>query len=77
MTVEPGQAVVTSAGAYPTFNYHVDGFGGRRVSVPYAGDREDPEALLAGARREQAPLVYFANPDSPMGSWWGAATCNT
>jgi histidinol-phosphate aminotransferase len=73
MTVEPGQAVVTSAGAYPTFNYHVDGFGGRRVGVPYAGDREDPEALLAAARQEQAPLVYFANPDSPMGSWWGAA----
>ena len=72
MTVEPGQAVVTSAGAYPTFNYHVDGFGGRRVGVPYAGDREDPEALLAAARQEQAPLVYFANPDSPMGSWWGA-----
>lgn len=73
MTVEPGQAVVTSAGAYPTFNYHVDGFGARRVAVPYAGDREDPEALLAAARLEQAPLMYFANPDSPMGSWWGAA----
>jgi histidinol-phosphate aminotransferase len=72
MTVEPGEAVVTSAGAYPTFNFHVDGFGGRRVSVPYTGDREDPEALLAAARRERAPLVYFANPDSPMGSWWGA-----
>ena len=73
MTVEPGEAVVTSAGAYPTFNFHVDGFGGRRVSVPYAGDREDPEALLAAARRERAPLIYFANPDSPMGSWWPAA----
>ena len=73
MTVEPGQAVVTSAGAYPTFNYHVDGFGGRRVGVPYAGDREVPEALLAAARQEQAPLVYFANPDSPMGFLVGAA----
>jgi len=73
MTVEPGQAVVTSAGAYPTFNYHVDGFGGRRVGVPYLADREDPEALLAAARKEQAPLIYFANPDSPMGSWWPTA----
>jgi histidinol-phosphate aminotransferase len=73
MVVEPGQAVVTSAGAYPTFNFHVDGFGGRRVSVPYLADREDPEALLAAARRGRAPLIYFANPDSPMGSWWPAA----
>ena len=73
MTVEPGQAVVTSTGAYPTFNFHVDGFGGRRVGVPYTGDREDPEALLAAARKERAPLIYFANPDNPMGSWWGAS----
>ena len=28
MFVERGDAVVTSAGAYPTFNYHVQGFGG-------------------------------------------------
>src|SRR5262245_33271642 len=73
MVVEPGQPVLTSAGAYPTFNFHVDGFGGRRVGVPYLGDRENPEALLAAAHREQAPLIYFANPDSPMGSWWPAA----
>jgi histidinol-phosphate aminotransferase len=26
--VEPGVAAVTSLGAYPTFNYHVDGYGG-------------------------------------------------
>ena len=31
MYVEQGQAVVTSLGAYPTFNFHVDGFGGRVV----------------------------------------------
>ncbi|MEM6772208.1 MAG: aminotransferase class I/II-fold pyridoxal phosphate-dependent enzyme [Bacteroidota bacterium] len=28
LLIEPGDAVVTSAGAYPTFNYHVAGFGG-------------------------------------------------
>jgi histidinol-phosphate aminotransferase len=72
MTVEPGDPVVTSLGAYPTFTYHVDGFGGRLVRVPYAGDREDPEAVLAAARAEGARLIYFANPDNPMGSWWGA-----
>ena len=73
LLVERGTPVVTSLGAYPTFNFHVAGHGGRLVTVPYAGDREDPEALLAGVRQEQAPLVYFANPDSPMGSWSGAA----
>lgn len=73
MLIEPGQPVITSLGAYPTFNFHVAGYGGKLVRVPYAGDREDPEALLEAARREDAKLVYFANPDNPMGSWWGAA----
>lgn len=66
--VPEGAAVVTSAGAYPTFNYHVNAFGGRLVAVPYRDDHEDPEALLAAAAREDAPLVYFSNPDNPMGS---------
>jgi len=73
MLVEPGTPVVTSLGAYPTFNFHVAGHGGRLVTVPYARDREDPEALVAAARREQAPLIYFCNPDNPMASWWPAS----
>ena len=72
LLVEPGTPVVTSLGAYPTFTYHVAGFGGRLITVPYRDDREDPEALLAAVRRERAPLVYFANPDNPMGTWWDA-----
>lgn len=72
MLIEPGNVVVTSLGAYPTFNFHVAGYGGRLVRVPYVGDREDPEALLDAARRENAKLIYFANPDNPMGSWWNA-----
>lgn len=71
--VEEGTPVVTSLGAYPTFNYHVAGFGGRLLTVPYRDDREDPEALVNAVRRERAPLVYFANPDNPMGTWWDAA----
>ena len=31
MYIDPGAAVVTSLGAYPTFNFHVAGFGGRLV----------------------------------------------
>jgi histidinol-phosphate aminotransferase len=69
---EPGDAVVSSLGAYPTFNFHVAGFGGRLVTVPYVHDREDPESLLGAVRRERPKLVFFANPDNPMGSWWPA-----
>ncbi|MEM6461539.1 MAG: pyridoxal phosphate-dependent aminotransferase [Pseudomonadota bacterium] len=67
--VTRGSPVVTSLGAYPTFNYHVAGFGGRLVTVPYNDDREDLDALLMAVIRESAPLVYLANPDNPMGSW--------
>ncbi len=72
LVIEPGMPVVTSLGAYPTFNYHVVGHGGRLVTVPYVGDREDLDGLLAAVEKENAPLVYFANPDNPMGSWWDA-----
>lgn len=64
-----GDAVVTSAGAYPTFNYHVAGFGGILHAVPFKGDHEDPDALIAEATETQAKLIYIANPDNPMGSW--------
>ncbi|RWC95989.1 MAG: pyridoxal phosphate-dependent aminotransferase [Mesorhizobium sp.] len=73
MYVAPGDAVVTSLGAYPTFNFHVAGVGGRLVAVPYENDRESLDGLLAAAVREKAPLVYLSNPDNPMGSWWEAA----
>ncbi|MQW88421.1 pyridoxal phosphate-dependent aminotransferase [Sinorhizobium saheli] len=72
LVIEPGAPVVTSFGGYPTFNYHVAGHGGRLVATPYVDDREDLEGLLAAVKRENAPLVYFANPDNPMGSWWPA-----
>ncbi|SPH24696.1 Histidinol-phosphate aminotransferase [Defluviimonas aquaemixtae] len=65
----PGDPVVTSDGAYPTFNFHVAGYGGRLHKVPYAGDHEDPEALAAKAADTGAKLIYLANPDNPMGSW--------
>ncbi|MEI4470442.1 pyridoxal phosphate-dependent aminotransferase [Frigidibacter sp. MR17.24] len=68
LTVTEGTVVVTSTGAYPTFNYHVAGFGGRLETVPYRDDAEDPEALLARAAATGARLVYLANPDNPMGS---------
>lgn len=69
LLVAPGDAVVTSDGAYPTFNYHVAGFGGALHKVPYREDHEDPAALFAKAREVDAKLVYLANPDNPMGTW--------
>ena len=67
--VEPGESVVTSLGAYPTFNYHVAGHGGILHQVPYREDREDLGALLDAARELEPRLVYVANPDNPMGTW--------
>ncbi|PDT52392.1 MULTISPECIES: pyridoxal phosphate-dependent aminotransferase [Sinorhizobium] len=72
LVVEQGTPVVTSFGGYPTFNYHVAGHGGRLVTVPYVDNREDLGGLLSAVKREAAPLVYLANPDNPMGSWWPA-----
>ena len=69
LCVGEGDAVITSDGAYPTFNYHVEGFGGVLHRVPFADDREDPAALFAKAAEVYAKLVYLSNPDNPMGTW--------
>ncbi|SMR82621.1 histidinol-phosphate aminotransferase [Aliiroseovarius halocynthiae] len=74
LLIEPGDKVVTSQGAYPTFNYHVAGFGGVLGTVPYIDDHEDPNALIAKAAEVGAKLVYIANPDNPMGTWHSADT---
>lgn len=71
--IAPGDTFVTSLGAYPTLNYHVAGFGGAFHYVPYRGVHEDLDALAARARETNARMVYLANPDNPMGSFWPAA----
>ena len=70
--VGPGDKVVTSAGAYPTFNFHVAGYGGELITVPYRDDHEDTEALIEATKLHNPKLVYLANPDNPMGTWWQA-----
>jgi histidinol-phosphate aminotransferase len=72
--IDVGEPVVMSTGGYATFAFHVNGFGGKLVTVPYRGDRNDPVALAAAARECSARLVYLANPDNPSGSWLDAAT---
>jgi len=68
LTLAPGTPVVTSLGAYPTFNFHVTGYGGTLTRIPYKGTHEDLGALLNAARSQKARLLYLANPDNPMGS---------
>jgi histidinol-phosphate aminotransferase len=69
----PGDAVVTTDGAYPTFNFHVLAHGGRLHKVPMRGDHEDLGTLRDTARKTRARLLYVSNPNSPMGTWWSAA----
>lgn len=72
--LEPGDKVVTSLGAYPTFNYHVAAQGAELVTVPYdENDRESLSGLLDAVLAVKPKVVYLANPDNPMGTWWNAS----
>lgn len=73
LLVGPGDPVVTSQGGYPTFDFHVAGFGGRRHAVPYRGDRQDADGLIDAARDSGARVIYLCNPDNPMGGWHAPA----
>ena len=70
--IEPGVQVVTSLGSYPTFNFHVAANGGDLHLVPYKYDKEDIPSLLKKVRDVDATLLYFSNPNNPMGTWWSA-----
>ena len=72
MVTVPNTPIVTSLGAYPTFNYHVAGFGGQLRQVPYRNDHIDLDGLVQAVNDTGAPLVYLANPDNPMGTWHDA-----
>jgi len=68
--VGPGDAALSTRGTYPTFNYHVVGFGGRPIAASYRGDGTlDCDELVAAARREAPSIVYIANPDNPSGTF--------
>lgn len=69
----PGSSVVTTDGAYPTFNFHVLAHGGKVHAIPMRAFREDVPRLIETAAQVRAPLIYVSNPNSPMGTWWGAS----
>ncbi len=73
LVADPGASIVTSDGAYPTFNFHVVGHGCRIVKVPFSADHEDLGRLLETAARERAAALYVSNPNNPMGTWWSRA----
>lgn len=76
MAADPGTPVITSDGAYPTFNFHVEGHGAQLIKVPFRDDHEDLEALRETAVRTDARILYVSNPNNPMGTWWSAAAIN-
>jgi histidinol-phosphate aminotransferase len=64
----PGDGALATRGTYPTFAYHVVGYGGNLTEVEYCGDgTPDCNALLDRARRDAPRIVYLANPDNPSG----------
>jgi histidinol-phosphate aminotransferase len=68
----PGETTVATHGSYPTYVYHVLGYGARLESVPYAaGGALDLDALAARARETGARQIYLANPDNPSGAFAG------
>ncbi|MDW5376069.1 aminotransferase class I/II-fold pyridoxal phosphate-dependent enzyme [Halomonas sp. HP20-15] len=70
-TCEPDSPVIASAGTYPTFGYFAAGQGCRMSEVAYRDApgllAPDLQALAERAHRENARLVYLANPDNPGG----------
>ena len=66
----PADAILTSLGAYPTFNFHVAGYDRILHTVPYRNDHEDLAALSHTANTLKPAIVYLSNPDNPMGTYW-------
>ena len=69
MFVEPGDKVVTTDGSYPTFNYHVNGYGGILKKIPFKNDFENLDSLLKICKIEFPKIVYVSNPNNPMGTF--------
>jgi histidinol-phosphate aminotransferase len=65
----PGSVALTTRGTYPTFNYHVMGFGAKLATVDYRPDGMiDVDALIETAKKLRPTIVYVANPDNPSGT---------
>lgn len=68
--LDPGAVALTTRGSYPTFNYHVAGYGATLAEVPYtASFQPDLGAMLDAAHARKARVCYLANPDNPTGTF--------
>jgi histidinol-phosphate aminotransferase len=64
-----GDAAVTTAGTYPTFQHYVRCFGGDVHLVCYLESyRVNLDGLCTAAEQYAARLIYLVNPDNPTGS---------
>ncbi len=67
-----GDRALMTRGTYPTFLYHVIGYGGKAIDIPYRDDgMPEIEGLLGIAKSEQPRIIYLANPDNPSGRFIG------
>ena len=65
----PGDVTLATRGTYPTFAFHVTGFGATLETVPYRSNGAiDVDALIAKAKGLRPSIVYIANPDNPSGT---------
>jgi histidinol-phosphate aminotransferase len=68
----PGDVTVATLGSYPTYVYHVLGYGARLETVPYRSTGAiDLAALAQKVHETGARQVYLANPDNPSGAFAG------
>ncbi|PZR58560.1 MAG: pyridoxal phosphate-dependent aminotransferase [Candidatus Meridianibacter frigidus] len=68
--VGPGTLALATRGTYPTFAYHVTGYGGGLSTVDYrANGSIAVEALIERACALHPAIVYLANPDNPSGTF--------
>ena len=68
MFIEKGDNVVTTDGSYPTFNYHVNGYGGTLIKASFKNDHENINELVEKANCFKAKIMYVSNPNNPMGT---------
>ena len=67
--IGPGSVALATRGTYPTFAYHVTGYGGGLETVDYRPDGTiDIEAVIERAQELHPGIIYVANPDNPSGT---------
>jgi len=65
----PGATALATRGTYPTFAYHVIGYGGTMATVDARSDGSvDIDGMIERSQILSPAIVYLANPDNPSGT---------